>query len=599
MAKYKVVGTVINEAMELIGLIIKAKEKDISGGFSDNEIEVPKSIQDLQMFNGGAGFRNYQITVTKNGFNEIGTFKLNSLPMVLFNKNTNSYLEVRNGIELTAKVIQGKETVGFRVRFADGREAAYTYPNVVQLATWFRPMNFSVRTRFSEDGKTKKSYVSGNGIKLSDLPATTSTGGNTDENRTHGKSVQQAKRKDNSLSSDFDILDVYDIICNYHGQVIKLPGEKYIPASYDRCAEEGKFVPLGIGEVASPKLMFNATKLNVNAGFKKVGYVPVNIHGISSNITTFTYATKSIFIAGENYIKTFGIAVPAENEVNLVSALGKSLALEKITDNAVIQPLSSVIDANNLVFYKVTSNNLELISSGKIKDSMMNAQQLYDIHSTLFKYKLMSKALGIYGELGEIKKEYGDNIVAQAFNTKPSGNMALYGPDVQMELQKLGFNIYTGAYTERLEKTPKKNDPSSKSVEIAYSINAIDPSKFTGKQIKQIVMNIFAGKASSDSCPLSSELTQQLLSVYQTEDPAARAKAAKTLADQYEAKINEINKRIWMHNAAQFIVGKKAYVHVIDSKDWEFVKALKTGEVYRNTKVEGLTVKVSGVLIPR
>lgn len=592
-SKYVVTKTIITEDLNLAGLIIKGKAKDLVGGFSEEETEVPKSISELMAFNSGAGFRNYQITVTKNGFNELGNFKLNSLKMLLFRKASNDYVEISNGVSVTARLVNGNETVGFKVKFDDGSEANLSYNNVVAMSRWFRPRNFSVRTRSKTETTEKKSYISGNGISLADLPAITVVGAETDA-KSRGKAVQQAKRNDNILKSGFDILDVYEIINKYHGQVIKLPGEKYVPASYTS-TEEGKFVPLGIGEVASPKLSFNATKLNVNAGFKKVGYVPVSINGANANITTFTYATKSLFIAGENYIKTFGIAVPSENEEQLIKELGNSLALEKITDNTIIQPLSSVIDASSLVFYKVTSNNLELIADSKLKSAILSTSQIVELQKEISAYKIMTKALGTYGILGDVKEDYGETALNSAlYNKKVAGNMALYSSEILSKLQAMGFNIYTGAYTERTAKTEKSGTGTGTTpIEITYTVEGWDPSKFSAKLVKEYVTS---GK--SGELPLTISMVNVLKALYTNTSPKETVVNAKNTLDKCEAKLNELNKKMWMHNAAQFILGGKSAVHTSDAGEWQFIKSLKTGDVYRNKKMPELSVKVSGVTIP-
>lgn len=591
-SKYKVLKTIVNGDKALIGLVIQGKKKDIIGGFSDETIEVPKSFADLIAFNGGAGFRNSQITVTKNGFNELGGFKLNSLPMLCFDKTTDSYLSIPNGVKLVARIVQGKETAGFRVEFETGEVVDYTYKNVVTLANWFKPKNFSVRTR-SNDGGPDKNYISGYGITLSDLPAINAVGGTADTSKTRGKSTVHDKRKDNILSGDFDILDVYDIICKYNGQVIKLPGEKYVPATYDKKAEQGKFVPFGIGEVASPKLQFNATKLNVNAGFKKVGYVPVKINGINSTITTFTYATKSIFVAGENYIKVFGIAVPSANEHDLVAALGKSLALEKITDASIIQPLSSVIDADSLVFYKVTSKNLELISESKIKASVLSAEQIVSLVKEITSYKLVAKAMGAHGLLGKYKTTY-DGMLTE--DGKIANNMALYSEEIRSQLQGLGFNIHTGAYTERFEKTEKKASSGasgSTPVEITYSVDGCDISKITGLS----VLEHYDSQKIYD-LPIYPAQYQEIKKVMTLKDKHSMLEAAKALENECNKQVAILTKKLWMHNASQFLLGRKTNIHTSDAKDWTFVKSLKTGDVYKNTRVPALSVKVSGVTIP-
>ena len=444
---------------------------------------------------------------------------------------------------------------------------------------------------------TKKSYISGNGISLSDLPAINVVGADTDNAKTRGKSVQQAKRKDNILGSDFDILDVYELLCKYHGQVIKLPGEKYVPASYSASSTPNEFVSLGIGEVASPKLQFNATKLNINAGFKKVGYVPVTFRGARSNITTFTYATKSLFVAGESYIKTFGIAVPTMYEADLINELGKSLALEKITDNTIIQPLSSVIDADALVFYKVTSKGLDLISESKLKSAVLGTPEIVKTVKELSCLKIMEKALGTYGLLAILKETpSGEAAIVEAYNKSIAPNLALYSNEILAALNGLGFNIYTGAYQPKVEASKSESSSSkaegSEKVEIVYTVEGYDPAKFTGKTV---LNNIETHDI--EKLPLSTDQIKLIARILNIKDDREQAKAAKEALEGIKVRIDELSKKMWMHNAAQFIIGKKTNIHSTTTHEWEFMKSLKTGDVYRNKLYKALTVKVKGVSI--
>ena len=84
-------------------------------------------------------------------------------------------------------------------------------------------------------------------------------------------------------------------------------------------------------------------------------------------------------------------------------------------------------------------------------------------------------------------------------------------------------------------------------------------------------------------------------------DLKAQYKAVKKLYDEVNAKITEINKRFWLHNASMYLDGNKSRIHVHDAKHWvpDTTTRVKNKQVYTCTSkgAEGLTVQFTGVTI--
>lgn len=595
MAKLKLTKTIVNGNKQLIGFVVSGKEKDL-GGFSDNMIERGYPVDHLIK----TKFSNNQLAViNKNGKSvlvERGNFKINSLPMVVYTASgdpNTEYMPVDNTINLIQRFVQDNENIGFRVRFGDGSEDNLKYANVIMICKWFKPGNFSIRT--SAKGNV---YICGkkDGVILDELPAVViGEEPETAPKRTKSAAKEKKVGFSGTLESGFDILDIYELIRECNGSVIKLPSEDYVAHSDGNAAEDEGFTSLGIGEVASPRLMFNATKLNVNANFKKVGVVSVPLGGMPQNITTYVNRNKSIFVNGDNYIKKFGIAVPTEKEEELLNSLGKSLALEKITDSTVTSPLSQVIDAKSLAFYKVDSSKIDLISEAKRKASILSAKKLAELCKKQYELKLISKYLGPKGGvLKELKGALSTEQIAEAKNRKLFGLFSMMNSEALSIISEAGIDIYTGAYTKvgkPVASSKSASGSKSESIEITYVINGMDYTKITGKDIK-------AAALVNDT----SKVTPEVINVVNTIErlsPADAYKKAYELYNKTEAMLEQINETFWKHNASMLLNGNKSVIHSHDKKKWALNTStrIKTAQVYDyiGDDVTGLSVKFTGV----
>jgi hypothetical protein len=593
MSKLKITKTIVNGQRNLIGFMISGRERDM-GGFSNNIIERGYPIESLIKMK----FANQQVAVINNKFVERGNFKINTLPMCVYvagGTPATDYIDIDNTVNLIARFVQNNENIGFRVRFSDGSEDNLKYANVIMLCKWFKPGNFSIRT--SSKGNV---YICGkkDSMSLDELPETVLGAEPENKPKKMKSAAKEPKATFNgAIESGFDILDIYGFIKDCNGSIIKLADEEYKAATKDGETVTEGFTSLGIGEIASPNPMFNPTKLNVSAGFKKVGIVPVTINGQVTKITSFVYRTKSIFLKGENYIKKFGIAVSTDREAELVKTLGASLALEKISDPTVIQPLSQVIDAKSLSFYKVDTSKIDLISEKKRAESIMSAKQIATLCQKRFEYKLISKAFGTRsGLVKDLKTEIGAKAVADAEGKKLFGIYSMMNEESLQAIKEAGIDLYSGAYTVAGSPVVSSagDSEADEAVEIEYTLKGFDADKITGNQIIEFAK-------ANDTSKLPASVIKCINSVLGINDSVAKYKEVLKLRKQADAKIEELNKKLWMHNASMYIAGNKSNIHTHDSKKWQPYTAsrVKNGSeyVYIGKDVEGLTVKFKGVSI--
>jgi hypothetical protein len=596
----KIIKTIVNSDRNLIGLMLSGTDRDFGGLATDSVVERGETIQSIIQKN----FKNNQIAVNNGKLVEQGNFRLNDLPMVLLSQSQKgaTYIPVGNRMYLTKRYLNNEENVGFRVRFDDGSEDNLKYDIILTLSKWFKPGNFVIRTSAS-----KKQFIAGKPgvLVLNDLPAidvSTRAQKSTEESAKRTKSG--AKKSEQGFTGNvevgFDIVDLYDFIEDNGGCTIYLPTEKYEAATEKGAVKLQNFTSLGIGEVAATKPMYTPNKINVNARFRKVGIVPVNIGGIQQNIVTYVNRTKSIFLKGENYVKRFGIAIPVDKEKDLVDFLGNSLALEKITDPSVTNPLGQVIDSRGLSFYKIDASKLDLLSANKRKECIKSIDELKNMTITMREYKLITKATGSYGLMKKIKEEVGESELNKALGKKPFGIFSAMNDEALSNIQSAGINIFDGSYTEQGEVDPEAakkaqyaDADKEESVEIEYVVTGLG--ELTGNKILELV------KDGDPKGKLPKTVFNTISKLLEINDPVQQYKKAREVNLTVTKYIDKLTKDFWKHNAAMYIEGGKVRVHTHDASDWELTTdtKVKTAKVYKCVApgFENFEVRLKGVEI--
>lgn len=588
MIKYQILKTIVNENKNIIGFVIKERD---SSGLTNEFVERPYSVSNLI----ASKFSNHQLAVVNGKLVEKGTFKMNSIPMLVLKGN--NYIEIDNTIDLVGRFVQNNKNVGFTVKFFDNSKQNLTYSNLVILSKWFKPGNFIIRT-----SANNKIYVAGkkDGIKIEDLPVTVIGENKSKAKRTKSGAQEKPKSFSGLLENNIDMLDICDLVSSCGGELIKLPGESYKAATPSGAKELEEFIDIGVGEVASPSLKFNSTKINVNAGFKKVGMVGVDLGSGVTNITTYVNRTKSIFLNGDNYIKKLGIAVPSDKANSILDRLGKTLSISQISDKRVTQPLSQVIGSKSLSFFELDTSKVDLISEDKRRNNILSSKQLKELCLKQYELKLMSKYLGPNGGvLKEVKLELSKEEQAKAKHRSTTPLFSAMSEEAKSKITEAGIDIYTGAYlkvgTTVVNNKDGKEEGSksaSEEVEIIYIIKGFDANKITGKEIREAAKNNNTAKIPKKVI----ELVQRIESI---KSPVDKYEEAYNLYNEVEKQLSEIGKKFWCHNASMFINGGKKRVHSHDKDRWEqdLNTRAKKYEVYKCKDIEGLTLSIKGIAL--
>lgn len=555
---FRLVKSIVDENRRLIGFIIEGRDKDLDG-FLDTKVQKP--IQLKVLYN--MGFANNQIDTRSGGIREKGNFRVNNLPMLMFDGK--ELVSIDNGVRLIKKFVQDGEIVGFRVEFEYGSVDNFIYRNVVQLSGWFKPENFVVRRPTN-----RKAFISGKPgvMRLEELPDEI-IGQKKGQEKVKQKSKQavskveiKATEVDNTLSTgkldnDMDILDIYDIVEELDGLIINLPGEEYKAASGSGDKVDPDFVPLGVGEYAYPSLGFNKTGLNANAKFRKPGMVLVDFgDGVQSPVQAFTYSTKSIFLNGKNYMKRFGVAVPKLFEDTFIHTVGKNIGVKPIDNNQMIQAVSSLSGKMGMVFYEVDTSKIDLMTKEKIDRFYLSPLEIKELVHNKFTPRLISKHLskthGIVADLTKIVSVDPRELEGRQL----IGIYAAMNEEYLDRITEAGIDKYSGSYYKR-SVGKRKADKSV--ISIDYEIDGEDVSKLTCKKIAEL-----GAKGVG--------LPQKVIDVIQELDrisvPEDRLRRAYEITEEVTTEIGKIRKKLWLHKCAMYIKGNECKIHTKDSDLW-------------------------------
>lgn len=582
---------VIDTRGSLIGFVVEAPAS-FFGIIGDANLEYTKTLADLKAMQ----FCNKQVDMRNNRIRELGNFKLNSLPCLVYADG--KLIDIDSSVTLTSRFVSGSKVIGYNVRFEGfpGKpEVAKRTEEITQLAKWMKPTNFMLKTNYD----TNKMYLNGKGCSLSDLPEVnigekkTRKGTNTPvKARSQGQPIKAGI--DPNVENSFDILDIYNIVAELGGQVVHFPTEKYEAVSESGTKTEEGFQNSNLGELASPYLDFNSQKLKVNAQFKKLGFVLVNVSGRGpAPINTYIHRTKSIFVSGEAHIKKFGIVVSHEKQEELMRRIGQSLAVTPYKLGSLATAVSRFGSVPNPVCFSVDASSLSLISSEKAKNSLMSANKIATLCKMRYEYKIIRKYCNAM--MNDIKKELGGKTsIDKAQNKEIYSEFRFFSEDVLEVLKEAGFDIYSGAYSKTTETSTSESKGTKDKevgVGIAYMMKDYDDSKKTAAIIKKAVQN-------RDTSVISEPILNVLVVGDSISSPYDRYTWAEKTARDADRQLDEIERLFWMHNATMFRAGNRKLVHTHDAADWvPMPTKATTYEAYQSKKVEGLVLKLSGLRI--
>lgn len=580
----ELVKTIVDDKRQLVGFVVRGTDREL-GGVDNTVIEKSLGIQTLLQSN----FSNRQISIIKHQLYTKKGFKFNQLPMVV-TKGDGTFINISNEINITKQFLMDNKRIGYEVTFADGSSLNVRYDNVVSLTSWFRPGNFVIRQL--ENGKK---FISGRGIRLDELP-TVDLGKKSKAKRAEPADGKSNKPVTGALEAGFDVLNVYDVIGELDAYIVNLPNSEYERTSGTH-TQLNNFTPFGVGDIASSNLEFTGTKLNVNAKFKKLGFVKVDVNGVPMPITTYTFSTKNIFFDGKNHMKKFGIVVDAADEGKLVDSLGKSLALTKITNEKMIKSFGQLLGKEQIAVYTVDTQNIDLMSKENVqkyksKATAKNIEKLCKDNAT---FTLASRYLD--AEIRAIKKEHAKELSS---SSNVSNLVAMYKEDTLREIQSAGIDIFSGAYRAPKEDTTvvgSEKDAKHVDVEIEYELatHKID-SKMTGTSIIKALETNEAGKINEETFEFIKKLRDKLDTA---KTPEARLNLAMTSNGIVKSKLNKVRRSFWLINTAMYIEGDGKKLFVSRANEWEPVlkTRVKTALVWSNKSNPDLIVKIKGATI--
>lgn len=580
----ELVKTIVDDKRQLVGFVVRGTDREL-GGVDNTVIEKSLGIQTLLQSN----FSNRQISIIKHQLYTKKGFKFNQLPMVV-TKGDGTFINISNEINITKQFLMDNKRIGYEVTFADGSSLNVRYDNVVSLTSWFRPGNFVIRQL--ENGKK---FISGRGIRLDELP-TVDLGKKSKAKRAEPADGKSNKPVTGALEAGFDILNVYDVIGELDAYIVNLPNSEYERTSGTH-TQLNNFTSFGIGDIASSNLEFTGTKLNVNAKFKKLGFVKVDVNGVPMPITTYTFSTKNIFFDGKNHMKKFGIVVDAADEGKLVDSLGKSLALTKITNEKMIKSFGQLLGKEQIAVYTVDTHNIDLMSKENVQKykSKATAKNIEKLCKDNNMFTLASRYLD--AEIRAIKKEHAKELSS---SSNVSNLVAMYKEDTLREIQSAGIDIFSGAYKAPKEDTTvvgSEKDAKHVDVEIEYELatHKID-SKMTGTSIIKALETNEAGKINEETFEFIKKLRDKLDTA---KTPEARLNLAMTSNGIVKSKLNKVRRSFWLINTAMYLEGDGKKLFVSRANEWEPVlkTRVKTALVWSNKSNPDLIVKIKGATI--
>lgn len=589
----KLIKTIVDTNRNLVGFVIEGSSKEF-GEIGANRVQ--RGVPLSEMFN--SGFHNNQVDCRNKALIENNNFSINNLPMCVYLPN-GRYVDIDNTVTIVKRFLKDNEPIGFTLEFADKSKMNYNYSQTVLISKWFRPGNYVVRTL-----ENNKKYIAGKpGVRLEELP-TQVIGEQPKKKLKRAKSKTAPETGSMEITNEFDILDLYSLINSLGGYILKLPREKYEATQEKKYETSSEFIPLNIGEIADPVLKYSRTKLNVNAHFKKMGKVDALIQGNQMSFYTYTFADKCIFSNGKNHMRYFGIAVTPESEAPLIERFGRALAIEPITDNLVIQPVCALTGKPTLKLYKVDTSKLALLSDNKLSKSVLSTQEIVELLKESYELELISKYVSPRaGIISSLKKELKPSEIMKATGAKLSGMFAAMTPEALADIAAAGIDIYNGSFKRVVGVAKKDSTSASKDdteadkvepVEIEYSLTGYTVGKTTGKDIKKWVAN-------KDDSKLPANIIEKLYPIETCNNPVAQLQMAYNLNKAVDKELAEINRKLWMHNSAMFVMGSGARAHSHDKKDWviDEKSRVKTGTAYKCVApgCEGLRLKLKGLTI--
>lgn len=595
-----VLGTVLDiNSLRIIGLITV---EDIMGPKGPMKSFSAYTIQQLSQGN----FENRQLKVqngriiTKKGteLNKLRTFfplregmKASTIPQTVLPEY---FIEVPNKLVLTERVLVNGVLRGFTVNFGEGYVMGrINYDSAVALRNWLDATNYVVRT--TSGGKK---YLAGKGGTIIENLPEVEIGNKVQTSRKKRVSTGGSQTATSEIVYNRSLLELIEEVASAGGVIIRLPGQKYNRILDAETKVGSDFIPLGIGEVAVPKIVYSETTFNANILFKKIG--TVNVNGMP--IYTFVYESKSIFVDGAVNMLRFGVGVPKEAAEKIISNFGKDLIVEQIKDSRKIKPIEAVtgLSGKDMVYFVVDTTKLEIMSENSAKDNLRETETICRDALELAALKIHAKVMRdcIKKTKEVLSKTNPDALKKIGRKTKTVPMFAGYNAEMLEAIENVGIDITSGAYTKREAFASKEEKDSMKAeayretpVSIEYQVVG------ASSQMSKInYSSVLAGLSDESKMPkgVGNKLADIVSKLSKLTD-TTRYQEATTLLETIEKRQEQLRKHMWLHKMAGAKLGEKE--KVLDFRDgdsWEEVKTkAKEGKMYKCTLPGYGSVKLS------
>lgn len=568
----ELIKSIVDSDGKLVGFVAEGKDSEFGGILQD---KVQKCLSIAEMVQRQVYTKQLAVDPKTNRLVPRGKFQISDIPMCMVSPN-GGLVDIDNRIKLVGKFVKDGTIIGFKVMFGSGAVKQLLYKDVLTISKWYKPMNFTIRI-----GENGRAFIAGkaNVLRLEELPTTDLSVDTKPTKRTKPAVVQATSQIDPNCIPERSIMDIFDCLGDLGGFAIKLPDEKYKPTKTPSKGVAEGFIPLGIGEVAAPKLSYSNSKLTANLNFKKLGKVGVQTEGREMAVDCYTIATKSVFFNGEAYIKRLGVALPEGKASEFFNHFGDTLGVTEITQDHITQPIRAIQGDRTLKLFEIDTNRLSIISKRKVDESVLTPEQIREIVVSSFTPRLICKYLSPRtGLIAEIKKEIPKGAMP---GNRPdvAGYLSQYNSSFLEEIEKAGVDTQTGLF-KRTVGIPKDKDVSGSediAITIEYNVDGYNVSKITYKNIKEWLV--------SNQEKLPKRLVEIGTKLESFGSPVQKLEAAEKLFAEYSELVERYNYTMWLHRCSMYLKSNKMGVHSQDKSYWEIdLKRRSKAKIYRCTK---------------
>lgn len=601
----RVIGNILNQKnLDLIGFMFAVKPSGNKQSLSKEEY-VAYSLASLSE----GGFENRQVKIQDGRVIPKGNTDISKMRTFLYFESDkpvrhgkpewpqtpgmpSNMWEVPNELEIKARILVNGELKGFDIDFGEGYiQQRVTYNTLIVLRNWLNPTNFVVRET------ANKKYIAGKpGITMEGFPEVeignktqtpkskrAATGGTDKKN--HEIQTQEVK---NSRS----LTELLELVRKGNGIIIKMPNETYNSITKRDSKTGSDFTPLGIGEIGTPSIAFSETNLNANITFRKIGTVEIKLPGIpATQIYSYTWSKKSIFVDGENHLQRFGVGVTPEIEKEIIHRFGEQLITARINDTQITTPISAVMGRKDLVYFIVDASKLTLISEAEAHEHVRSTSKI--CRDAIELQMLKTHAKVARDCIKKFKEMYGG-----------TENKQLYGLFAGMNqvwldaVTDAGIDIYSGAYikkealTDEEKKDPKVAGENKESVKIEYQVVG-GASALTKINYDSVLKGIKEEAAMPKGVD---ETLIKMVKYMEGVDPQHKVAKASEWLKTIEERQDKVRKDMWLHKVACFKLGNERGLAIPERKNWEEVATkAKNGRMYKCKKEGYENVKISMV----